>query len=145
MTALGADTPLTFDPSIPPLFNELPVLASTKIYQGAAVAVVKASGYARPATGDTSAEYFVGFAERQADNSSGASGAIRVVVRSQGIVEKTVTGGSIDDIGKTVYADNDNDLTLTLGAGTADVPVGKVFRYISGAICKVAFKGENVA
>jgi hypothetical protein len=54
--------------------NEIPVIATDIIYEGAAVGVVPASGHARPlAAGDR----FAGFAEEQADNSAGGAAAIR--------------------------------------------------------------------
>ena len=57
--------------------NEFPVIASDIIYEGAAVGVVTASGHARPLT---SADRFVGFAEKKVDNSSGSAAAINVRV-----------------------------------------------------------------
>lgn len=142
MTTLAADKVRRYGASEPPEFQEFPVITNDIIYEGAAVAIVKATGFARPATGDTSVEFFAGFAVRKADNTGGADGAIKVQVRQKGIVhDLPVTGATIDDYGKTVYADDDDTFTLTLGAGTADVPIGKLEKFVSAGIADVRYQG----
>lgn len=104
--------------------NEFPVKASTKIYEGAAVGIDIATGYARPlVAGDP----FVGFAEAKADNSAVATnGAINVRVIDRGKVYLPVGSLAITDLGKPVYASDDNAFTLTAGSNTY---IGKVARF----------------
>lgn len=100
------------------------VVATDIIYQGAAVGLDASSGYARPlAAGDR----FVGFnLFNRADNSAGAAGDIAVRVRVRGVVELPMSGLTQDDIGKPVWATDDNAFTLT---NTADsCAIGRVVR-----------------
>lgn len=117
-------------------FAEYPVVASDIIYAGAAVSLN--SGNARPLnTSDT----FVGFAMAQADNASGAAGAINVTVRTKGKIKLAVTGVTgVGDVGSDVYATDDDTFTLTASGGKA---IGTVHRYISGTTVVVAFQGEQ--
>lgn len=117
--------------------QDLPVIASDIIYEGAAVGE-NASGYFRPlVAGDA----FAGFAQSQADNSAGAAGAINVRVKSRGRVVLSVTGvTAVTDEGSTVYAADDDSFTLTVGSNT---PIGKVVRYISGTSVEVYFEAAS--
>jgi len=117
-------------------FNELPVVASDIIYEGAAVGD-NASGYARPlVAGDP----FLGFAFRKADNSAGAAGDVNVQVRERGKTALAVTGVTgVGDVGTTVYAADDATFTLTVGTNTA---IGKISRHVSGTNCIVAFEAN---
>jgi len=94
--------------------NEFPVIASDTIYEGAAVGLVKASGHARPLT---SADRFVGFAEKKAANESGAAAAINVRVIKKGAVVLPVTGAVITDEGCPVYAQDDNAFSFIKTSG----------------------------
>ena len=77
MATLAKDTPRDYQLGD---MEEYPVIASDIIYEGAAVGE-NGSGYARPlAAGDK----FLGFATRNADNSGGSAGDIRVIVRKKG-------------------------------------------------------------
>ena len=98
MTTLAANAYRVYETSN---INEIPVIAADIIYEGAAVGSVKASGHARPLT---SADRFEGFAEKKADNSSGAAAAINVRVKTQGKIKLSVSGAVITDIGQPVYA-----------------------------------------
>jgi hypothetical protein len=115
--------------------NDLPVIASDIIYEGAFVGE-NASGYSRPlVAGDP----FQGVCVRQADNSSGSAGDIDVRVRARGILcNQAVTGATAVTANDfpPVYASDDNVLTLTAGSNSL---VGNVFRWISSGICDVAF------
>lgn len=118
--AITTDKPRTF------LVNEMdweaiPVAASTKIPEGAAVSI-DGSGYAVNATG-TSA--FAGFARRAADNTSGSAGAISVIVWTRGKVLVGIGDTvALTDRGGTVEA-SDND-TFRLAASITGLPVGKI-------------------
>jgi hypothetical protein len=106
MTTLAKDTPRAYEVGD---INEFPVIASDIIYEGAAVGLVKASGHAQPIT---SADKFVGFAEKKADNSSGAAAAINVRVVRKGAAVLAVTGAVITDIDQPVYASDDNTFSF---------------------------------
>lgn len=113
--------------------NEFPVIASDIIYEGAAVGLVNASGHARPLT---SVDRFVGFAEKKADNSSGAAAAINVRVIKKGKVYLPVTGAVITDVGNPVYATDDNAFSFVKTSG---VFIGLFHRYVSSGYGIVEF------
>lgn len=117
--------------------NDIPVIASDIIYQGAAVGVVPATGHARPlAAGDR----FVGFAEAKADNSAGAAAAINVRVIDSGEVQLSVTGAVITDIGQPVYATDDAAFGFV---PTSAVFIGFVKRFVSSGVAVVAFDANR--
>jgi len=116
--------------------NELPVIATDIIYEGAAVGD-NASGYARPlAAGDP----FRGFAEKIADNSAGSAGDINVRVLSKGKIKLAITSLAITDVGKDVYASDDDTFTLTPGSNTR---IGYVYRWLSTGYGIIAFEANN--
>ena len=117
--------------------QDLPVIAADIIYEGAAVGE-NGSGYFRPLV---AADPFAGFAERTADNSAGAAGAINVRVKTRGRVILSVTGvTAVTDEGSTVYASDDDTFTLTATSNTA---IGKIVRYISGTTVEVYFEAAS--
>jgi hypothetical protein len=127
--ALSADTPRDYELGD---INSVPVKASTKIYEGAAVGLT--SGYAR---GLVAGDDFVGFAERQADNSAVATdGNINCRVISKGIAKLTITGVAVTDVGLPVYASADGTFTLTQGSNSY---IGNVYRYVTTDTAMVAF------
>lgn len=111
MTTLSVDTPRTMELGY---IAEYPVIASDIIYEGAAVGLVVSTGHARPLT---SADIFVGFAEKQVDNSTGAAAALNVRVVKSGSVYLPVTGAVITDIGAPVYASDDNTFSFSPVSG----------------------------
>jgi hypothetical protein len=114
--------------------QELPVVATDIIYEGAAVGD-NGSGYARPLV---AADPFLGFAESKVDNSAGAAGDKNVRVKTCGQIVLSVTGVTgVGDVGEAVYASDDDTFTLTSTSNTA---IGKVARYISGTSVVVAFE-----
>lgn len=123
-------------------FNAHPVLASTKIVEGAAVGEQISSGYARHLTATTDLDRFLGFAQEEADNTSGANGAINVSVRRKGEVLLAITGvDGVDDIGKGVYASEGNTFTVTSADDT--VYIGRIVQHVSGTSAWVAFDTTN--
>jgi len=129
--ALSADTPRAYELGD---MNDLPVLASTTIYEGAAVGL--SSGYAR---GLVAGDSFQGFATKKADNSSGANAAINVRVKRKGTIQIPVTGvTAVTDVGSTVYASADGTFTLTASGNSA---IGKIIRYVTSTTVVVAFEG----
>ena len=133
--ALTADTPRAYELGN---INELPVKGSTKIYEGAAVGDA-AAGYVR---GLVAGDPFRGFAQRQADNSSGSDGDIKVKVITEGLIRLTITGIAITDVGKPVYASADGTFTLTAGSNSL---IGYVHRYVTTNTCIVAFSDSVIA
>ena len=134
MTTLATDTPRDMEIGDR---NEFPVIASDIIYEGAAVGLVAASGHARPLT---SVDKFVGFAEKQADNSAGAAAAINVRTYKKGAVKLAVTGAVITDVGCPVYASDDNTFTFVKTSG---VFIGFVRRWVSSGYAIVEFDVDN--
>lgn len=135
MTTLAANAPRAFEIGSR---NEIPVIASDIIYEGAAVGVVSASGHARPlAAGDR----FVGFAEQKADNAAGAAATVNVRVIEAGKVQLAVSGAVITDVGQPVYATDDDTFTFSPVGG---VFIGFVHRFVSSGIVIVAFDAPQM-
>ena len=135
MTTLATDSPRVFELGD---VNELPVIAADIIYEGAMVGD-NGSGFARPLVAGDS---FRGIAERKADNSSGSAGDVRVRVLRKGLVRLAITSLAITDVGKAVYASDDNTFTLTQGANTC---IGHVHRWVSTGVGIIAFQSANGA
>lgn len=130
MTTLAKDTARDLELGE---LGEYPVIASDIIYEGAAVGLVDATGHARPLT---SVDQFVGFAQRQADNSDGDAAAINVKTIKSGSAKVAISGAVITDVGQAVFATDDNTFVFT--------PVGSVFigfvrRWISSGYVIVEF------
>lgn len=135
MTTLAKNSPRKFELGNE---NDLPVIASDIIYEGAYVGE-NGSGYFRPLQGG---DPFAGIATRKADNSSGSAGDINVPVRQRGRIQAAVTGvTAVTDEGSAVYATDDDTLTLTASGGSA---VGKIVRWISGTTCIIEFEAASV-
>lgn len=117
--------------------NEVPVIASDIIYEGAAVGVVAASGHARPLQ---AADAFAGFCEEKADNSAGSAADINVRTIESGKAKLTVSGATITDKGQPVYATDDNAFTMSPVGG---VFIGYVHRFVSDGVVIVAFDALN--
>lgn len=134
MTTLAANTPRAFETGSR---NEIPVIASDIIYEGAAVGVVTSTGHARPLA---ATDRFAGFAEAKADNSAGAAAAINVRTVESGKIQLSVTGAVITDVGQPVYATDDAAFTFN---PVAAVFVGFVHRFVSSGVVIVAFDALN--
>jgi hypothetical protein len=134
MTTLATNTPRAM---VGGAVNEIPVIASDIIYEGAAVGVVTASGHARPLT---AVDRFVGFAIEQANNAAGAAAAINCRVWRSGTAVLTVAGAVITDIGQPVYATDDNAFAML---PTGGVFIGFVRRFISSNLVEVGFDVDN--
>ncbi len=129
--ALSADTPRAYELGN---IQEYPVAASAKIYEGAAVGKVIGTGHAR---GLVAGDLFLGFAEAQADNSAGTSGAeIDVRVIDDGKIELDVANAAITDVGSWVYATADGTFSLI---GDEDSRVGVISRFVSTGVVVVKF------
>ncbi|MBC7806087.1 MAG: hypothetical protein H7145_08035 [Akkermansiaceae bacterium] len=113
------------------------VLGATKIYKGALVAVVDASGFLSKAS-DAAGLTFAGVALEGADNATGVSGDVGVRVEKTGTFILDFSGGAVTQtaLGKKVYAVDDH--TVGLAATTAnDLYVGDVVALIAGGKVRV--------
>jgi hypothetical protein len=129
MTTLAADKVRAFEIGDR---NDLPVIANDIIYEGAAVGE-NGSGYMRPlAAGDA----FVGFAIERVDNTGGSAGDKTVAVRQKGRVQLPVSGAAIGDLGKPVYASDDDTFTLTQSTNSY---IGRIVRWVSTGVVIVAY------
>lgn len=113
-----------------------PVKASTTIYQHTFVGD-DGSGYAR---GLVAGDPFRGLAKVQADNSAGAAAAINVEVYDRIKVQLAISGLAITDVGKDVYASDDQTATLT---STSNSYIGKVIKYLSSGVGIVELQTVN--
>lgn len=133
MTTLAADKARAFELGD---VRAYPVIATDIIYEGAAVGD-NGSGYARPlVAGDP----FRGFAESKADNSAGSAGAINVRVKERGIVQLSIGSLAITDVGKPVYASDDDTFTLTASTNSA---IGRVVAFVSTGVGMVEFNAAR--
>jgi len=133
MTTLAKDNARPYELGT---INELPVIAADIIYEGAAVGD-NGSGYARPlVAGDP----FRGFAETNQDNSTGAAGDKRVRLRTHGKVYLPITSLAITDVGKSVYASDDDTFTLT---ATGNSYIGRVARWEAAGYGIVDFNASR--
>lgn len=124
MTALAKDIQNTYEIGD---INEFPLLASTKVYLGAAVGMAAAATGARPLV---ATDKFLGFAIDSVDNTGGAAGAKNVRVKTVGMIVATVVGlAATTAVGTSVYMSDDNTYTLT---ATSNTLVGKVHRVLTG-------------
>lgn len=115
--ALSANRPLTRFASEE--IATYPVGAAVHIYLGGLVGIDPA-GYAKAfVPGDV----FVGQANAEADNSSGAAGAINVDVIQAGNIEFALTSVAYTDAGRPVYATADDAIAFS---GHPDAYVGRV-------------------
>ncbi len=134
MTTLAADTPvkrMVGDRS------HVPIIGSDIVFEGAAVGD-NASGYGRPLV---AGDIFRGHAYERCDNASGAAGAKNIrVLRGRYRLEVTITSVAITDVGKDVYASDDNTYTLSEGLNTR---VGRVTRYVTTNTAEVEFQTEG--
>jgi len=137
MTTLAKDAPRSWEIGLEE-YNDLPVVASDIIYEGAAVGE-NGSGYSRPLV---AGDRFQGFCTEKADNSAGSAGAIDVRMKSKGRIKVAVTGVTgVADEGKKVYASDDDTFTLT---ATSNSEIGSIFRWVSSTTCIVAFERKTV-
>lgn len=135
MTTLAASAPRVYELGDK---NDFPVIAADIIYEGAAVGD-NASGYARPlVAGDP----FRGFALTDANNASGAAGDINVHVQQRGRIQLSIGSLAITDVGKPVYASDDNTFTLTASTNSY---IGRVVRYVSSGVGIVEFDAARGA
>ncbi len=110
---------------------DVPVKDNVKIFKGAFVGHDRGTGYARPLI---AGDEFLGVAYQRADNTptGHTAGGIRVRMHQQVDIVHALTGVTVADIGKEVYASADDTLGFT---PTGNSRVGRV----------VAVEGTNLA
>lgn len=117
--------------------RSFPVEESTRIYQGTLV-YINANGYACDVTA-TGVNGFAGIAVAEADNSSGADGAINVEVWTTGDFELVGAGTySQATVGVPVYGDD--NYTINISIGSTSVPIGLCVGYVSATKLLVRIK-----
>lgn len=131
--ALSADTPRVYELGE---FNKFGVLASQTIYEGSAVGL--SSGYARALT---AGDPFVGFARRKVVEATGSNGGADVEVICKGLMQITLTGVAVTDVGNAVYMSDDGTFTQTVGSNSF---VGNIYRYVGSNTCVISFIGAGV-
>lgn len=103
--------------------NAFPILTTSRIWAGAAVGLVRATGKARALqAGDT----FVGFAQSSVNHIHGEQRDTVVTVLDCGQTLLAITGALETDVGKDVYATDDDTFTLSSSGGSF-VGVAKLF------------------
>ena len=139
MTTAAKDYPRIYDFGPERWMNELPCVASDIIYEGSAVGELNNTGTYQPLGTGSTVDKFAGFAFARCDNSAGSAGDRKVQVVQQGRIKLSVTGVSaITDVGKDVWATDDNTFTLTYAAGA--VWIGRISRWETGTTCIVSFQ-----
>ena len=112
--------------------NQLPIKGGSVIYEGAAVGG-NSSGYAKSIV---SGDKFVGFADEHIDNSSGSDGEKTIRLRKKGSILLEISGITLADINKSVYATDDNTFTLS---DSSSVYIGQISRIDSSGLALVEF------
>ncbi len=112
--------------------NELPVAAGELIYQGAVIGY-NSSGYVRNLT---ISDNFAGFAEDNIDNSTGGDGAKKIRIRKKGSIILEIPNLVLTDLGRPVYATNNNSFTLF---PTNAVYIGQISKIEAVGIALVEF------
>ena len=133
MTTLAADKPRIVEIGD---YNDLPVIASDIIYEGAAVGDNGTNAHRPLVAGDR----FVGFAEANVDSATGAAGAKNVRVRRNGRVQLPITSFDVSDVGKAVFASDDDTFTLTQSTNSH---IGKAVRFVATGSVIVAFNADT--
>lgn len=139
MTVLAKNAVRKYENGHTEVYNDLKMIAADIIYDGAFVGD-NASGYARPLV---AADPFWGISVKKKDNTAAgaAAGDKSVRVKEEGYIVMAVTGASaVSDKDSTVYASDDNTLTLTSSGNST---FGKVHRWVSGTICVVHFQSVS--
>lgn len=136
MTTLAVDSPLTV---VTGDYNSIGIIADDIVFEGALVGE-NASGYGRPLV---AGDLFVGHSLLKVVNTGGSAGAKEIRLRTGRYRGKvTLTGVLITDVGKEVYASDDDVLTLTAVGNTR---VGIVIRYDSANKAIVEFQTNESA
>lgn len=112
----------------------LPVAAGAKIFAGALVAVLVASGYATPGATATTLKA-AGRADEFVDNTSGANGDVYIRVRRGVFFLKNSAADPISEslVLSNCYIEDDETVAATDGVGTRSI-AGKVIEVESNGV-----------
>ena len=113
--------------------NEFPILGGQTIYQGAAIGLEITCGYARILK---AGDRFLGFAEDHIDAVNLSDGQKNIRVRKRGSVVLEISDVTITDVGKAVYAADDNTFTMS---SSNTVYIGRISRLEFGENAVVDF------
>ena len=136
MTTLAANKPRRRETGHDNYLNGLPMIDDDIIWEGAAVGEKDDTGTFRPLV---SGDKFAGFSLGKFDNTIAGhvAGFVSAEVLMEGVIELPVTGVTgITDIGKPVYATDDDAFSLTVGGSL----VGRIIRHVSGTKVLVHFQ-----
>ena len=135
MTTLAANKARRYEASPDPVFNDLPMVASDTIFEGAALGENASLGTYRPLVdGDN----FGGFAVSQQIN-AGAAAAENVRAAQCGNVLLTLTDTiTAADKDAAVYATDDDTFSITDSG--SDTQIGKIVRFVSANTAIVYFE-----
>ena len=124
--ALSADKARQFGVISPNDVNTIPLAASAQVYQGSIIGN-NGAGYGRALT---AGDKFLGIVHNDGVLNGSTAGGSSCNVIARGVLKNiAVTGASAAaDLGRLVYASDDDTLTLTAGANTL---VGRITRYDS--------------
>ena len=106
---------------------ENPVAAAVVIFKGAIV-MSNATGFLAPAEALLNAK-MAGIAYEKVDNANGAAGDVDCKLLREGLFELSGAGFTQADIGKEVYASDDQTVSIT--QGTNEIAVGKIAQVTS--------------
>jgi hypothetical protein len=110
-----------------PIWQAYPVAAATRIYGGSLVAL-NATGFAVPAA-NTANFKVVGIAQQRADNSTGADGALKVVVEAPVRALLKATAITQAMVGATMYVVDDETFDDATGANS--IVAGTLSEFVS--------------
>ena len=105
----------------------LPIAANAIIFRGALVKI-NAAGYVEPCSSEAGA-VFAGVSRESMDNTGGSNGEQLMQIESRDAFYVAAVGMGADDLGKKVYALDDN--TAQLAAGTNLQEAGKIIEVVS--------------
>lgn len=108
-----------------------PLKAAAHPYKGSFIGLDASTGYSRALV---AGDQFQGIAYEEMDNTSGASGALSVRAYTDRDFQHALANAVITDVGKMVYALDDNTLTFS-SAGTS--LVGTMIGFVSAGIIVV--------
>jgi hypothetical protein len=112
--------------------------AGAKAYDGSALGLVAGTGLVRALV---AGDKFVGFSDGLCDNTNGAAAAVAPDVQQQGYVQLSVTGATITDVDRPVYASDDDTFSFSPVAGSF---VGFMRRFVSAGVAIVAFDANTL-